>query len=154
MEHLLLSKNVLSRCDSWNLNKLRDSMVYSPEMVALLQQLRSRIFAEFGTRIRLVDPEVLTTLASLGKKSRDPFTRKTVVEIMKLAGLPFELEASVKPSSPGLAKDEHQIEIMYRGSKILRNKALNYAAAGDDVAAAPTGQRQTKQMYRGQVVYK
>lgn len=128
-------------------------MVYSPEMVALLQQLRSRIFAEFGTRIRLADPELLTTLGGLGKKSRDPFTRKTVVEIMKLGGLPFELEPA--PSSPVVEKSVEQIEIMYRGNKILRNKAQNSAAAAEDgVPAGSTGPRQSRQMYRGQVVYK
>lgn len=134
-------------------NILRDPMVYSPEMVALLQQLRSRIFAEFGTRIRLADPELLTTLGGLGKKSRDPFTRKTVVEIMKLGGLPFELEPA--PSSPVVEKSVEQIEIMYRGNKILRNKAQNSAAAAEDgVPAGSTGPRQSRQMYRGQVVYK
>ena len=130
-------------------------MVYSPEMVALLQQLRSRIFAEFGTRIRLADPELLTTLGGLGKKSRDPFTRKTVVEIMKLGGLPFELEQAPTPSSPVVEKSVEQIEIMYRGNKILRNKAQNSAAAAEGgVTVGSTGQRQSRQMYRGQVVYK
>lgn len=130
-------------------------MVYSPEMVALLQQLRSRIFAEFGTRIRLADPELLTTLGGLGKKSRDPFTRKTVVEIMKLGGLPFELEQSTKSSTPAVKKNLDQIEIMYRGSKVLRDKAQSSAAAAEDgVTAGSTGQRQSRQMYRGQVVYK
>ncbi|MEX1670194.1 hypothetical protein AB4876_14840 [Zhongshania guokunii] len=123
-------------------------MVYSPEMVTLLQQLRSRIFAEFGTRIRLADPELLTAVGELGKKSRDPFTRKTVIEIMKLGGIPFQIEvqgsATAAPS-----RDPQSIEMTYRGAKILRDKASD-PSAGNALPA----DRQSRQMYRGQVVYK
>lgn len=128
-------------------------MVYSPEMVALLQQLRSRIFAEFGTRIRLADPELLTAVGEFGRKSRDPFTRKTVIEIMKLGGLPFDIAYSTKPSFSGAEKNPGQVEIMYRGTKVFRDKGRGVAA--EDVhTGAPSEQRQSRQMYRGQVVYK
>ena len=126
-------------------------MVYSPEMVALLQQLRSRIFAEFGTRIRLADPELLNAVGLLGKKSRDPFTRKTVVEIMKLGGVPFDLEYSAKTPSPAVVEDPNQVEITYRGIKVLRNKLPESAPT---LADGPVVDRQSKHTYRGQLVYK
>ena len=98
-------------------------MVYSSEMVTLLQQLRARVFAEFGTRIRLADPELLTSLGDLGKRSRDPFTRKTVVEIMSLAGIPFQLESVVKSATTDVM--ERQVtEVTYRGTKVYRDKEL------------------------------
>lgn len=121
-------------------------MVYSPEMVTLLQQLRNRIYAEFGTRIRLADPELLTSLADLGKRSRDPFTRKTVVEIMAMAGIPFQLEPSKVAANSDSAR--HITEITYRGTKIYRDKEL---PAHSQVSAE---RQKTKQMYRGQVVNK
>ena len=95
--------------------------MYSPEMVTLLQQLRARIFAEFGTKIRLADPQLLPSLGDIGKRSRDPFTRKTVVEIMSLAGIPFQLETATKP----VAKDinaRQATEVTYRGTKIYRER--------------------------------
>ncbi|WP_373092239.1 hypothetical protein [Zhongshania sp.] len=131
---------------AWQLNILRDSMVYSPEMVALLQQLRSRIFAEFGTRIRLADPALLTTVGDLGKRSRDPFTRKTVVEIMKLAGIPFQIEPAQSAVAP--PRDAQSVDMTYRGAKIVRDKTSGTVSADTPV------KRQTRQMYRGQVVYK
>jgi hypothetical protein len=121
-------------------------MVYSPEMVTLLQQLRNRIYAEFGTRIRLADPELLTGLADLGKRSRDPFTRKTVVEIMSMAGIPFQLEPSKVAANSDHARQS--TEITYRGTKIYRDKEL---PAHSQVSAE---RQQTRQMYRGQVVHK
>lgn len=120
-------------------------MVYSPEMVALLQQLRSRIFAEFGTRIRLADPALLTTVGDLGKKSRDPFTRKTVIEIMKLAGISYQIEPAQVAASP---RDAQSVEMTYRGAKIVRDKPSGTVSV--DAAL----ERQSRQMYRGQVVYK
>ncbi|MBQ0796352.1 MULTISPECIES: hypothetical protein [Zhongshania] len=122
-------------------------MVYSPEMVTLLQQLRARIFAEFGTKIRLADPQLLPSLGDIGKRSRDPFTRKTVVEIMSLAGIPFQLETATKP----VAKDinaRQATEVTYRGTKIYRDKELPAQSQ------VPAERQQTRQMYRGQVVYK
>ena len=112
-------------------------MVYSPEMVTLLQQLRNRIYAEFGTRIRLAD---------LGKRSRDPFTRKTVVEIMSMAGIPFQLEPSKVAANSDHARQT--TEITYRGTKIYRDKEL---PAHSQVSVE---RQQTRQMYRGQVVHK
>ncbi|CAA0108700.1 Uncharacterised protein [Zhongshania aliphaticivorans] len=121
-------------------------MVYSPEMVTLLQQLRNRIYAEFGTRIRLADPELLTALADLGKRSRDPFTRKTIIEIMSLAGIPFQLEPTKAVAN---SENPHHItEITYRGTKIYRDKEL---PAHSPVSA---DRQKTRQMYRGQVVHK
>jgi len=122
-------------------------MVYSPEMVALLQQLRSRIFAEFGTRIRLADPELLSAVGDMGKKSRDPFTRKTVVEIMKLAGIPFQIEPS-SSAAPAVVRNTQSVEIMYRGTKILRD------TVSDTIRTDNSAERHTRQMYRGQVVHK
>ncbi|CAH1388292.1 conserved hypothetical protein [Candidatus Nitrotoga sp. M5] len=128
-------------------NVRRSPMVYSSEMVTLLQQLRARVFAEFGTRIRLADPELLTSLGDLGKRSRDPFTRKTVVEIMSLAGIPFQLESVVKSATTNVM--ERQVtEVTYRGTKVYRDKEL------PPHSQVPAERQQSRQMYRGQVVYK
>ncbi|CAA0088575.1 Uncharacterised protein [Zhongshania aliphaticivorans] len=123
-------------------------MVYSSEMVALLQQLRSRIFAEFGMRIRLADPELLTSLGDIGKRSRDPFTRKTVVQIMSMAGIPFQLEPPVKAVENEATEKRDVTEITYRGTKIYREKEL------PTESKLASTRSQTKQMYRGQIVYK
>ena len=122
-------------------------MVYSPEMVTLLQQLRARIFAEFGTKIRLADPQLLPSLSDIGKRSRDPFTRKTVVEIMSLAGIPFQLETSSKPAANDTTTRQ-TTEVTYRGTKVFREKEL---PSHSQVAAE---RQPSRQMYRGQVVYK
>lgn len=115
-------------------------MMYSPEMLHRLQQLRSRIYAEFGVRIRLADPGLLDQLAELGPSSRDPFARKTIAEVMSLAGRPL------------LFKDEKEVaegykEITYRGRKLEVAREAPPAAE----AASSTG---TKRVYRGQVVNK
>jgi hypothetical protein len=124
-------------------------MVYSPEMVALLQQLRSRIFAEFGARIRLADPNLLDTVAELGKRSRDTFTQKTVTEVMALAGIPFIIGAEKSTLSavvsPG--KDLEPVAMTYRGAKVYKDKPL-------DARAISQTPKPSRQMYRGQVVYK
>ena len=122
-------------------------MVYSPEMVALLQQLRARIFAEFGTKIRLADPNLLTSLGDLGKRSRDPFTRKTVVEIMALGGIPFQLETKTTSSQEDIT-ERHTTEVTYRGTKVFREKEL------PSHSQVSSERQQSRQMYRGQVVYK
>ncbi|GAB3381377.1 hypothetical protein NCG89_01575 [Spongiibacter taiwanensis] len=127
-------------------------MAYSPEMVSLLQQLRSRIFAEFGMKIRLVDPELLSTLGQLGKKSRDPFTRKTVVKIMELGDIDYDIDdvdGKARKAAPVEDEVEESSTMTYRGSKIPKPKAAPAVAA-----AEPTAGRQVKQVYRGQVIYK
>lgn len=127
-------------------------MAYSPEMVSLLQQLRSRIFAEFGMKIRLVDPELLSTLGQLGKKSRDPFTRKTVVKIMELGDIDYDID-DVDGKARKAARVEDEVEesstMTYRGNKIQKPKSAPAVAS-----AEPTAGRQVKQVYRGQVIYK
>ncbi len=131
-------------------------MTYSPEMVMLVQQLRSRIRAEFGVKIRLVDPELLPTLGEMGKKSRDPYTRKTVAELMSLAGISARPSAA-PPSQP--LPQQHEAdegakltEITYRGRKIYKeaNGELRSAPPSAEVSRPNT----PKQMYRGQVVNK
>lgn len=124
-------------------------MVYSPEMVTLLQQLRHRVFAEFGTRIRLADPELLTILGELGKRSRDPFTRKTVVEIMALAEIPFHLESAAKSAENKEAEDRLATEVTYRGIKVSRDEKLP-----SPKSQVSTNRQVSRQMYRGQVVNK
>ena len=44
-------------------------MLYTPEMVSRLQKLRSRLYAEFGIRIRLADPELLDILSALAPRA-------------------------------------------------------------------------------------
>lgn len=97
--------------------------MYSPEMVTLLQQLRSRIFAEFGTRIRLAEPNLLDTVAELGRLSRDPFTQKTVAAVMELAGIPFFLgtEKSTLSAVASPDKDLGAVAMTYRGAKIYKD---------------------------------
>ncbi|MEX1665995.1 hypothetical protein [Zhongshania arctica] len=124
-------------------------MVYSPEMVTLLQQLRHRVFAEFGTRIRLADPELLAVLGELGKRSRDPFTRKTVVEIMALAEIPFHLESAAKSPDNKKTEDRLATEVTYRGIKISRDEKVPLPKS-----QVSTSQSVSRQMYRGQVVNK
>lgn len=124
-------------------------MVYSPEMVTLLQQLRHRVFAEFGTRIRLANPELLTILGELGKRSRDPFTRKTVVEIMALAGIPFHLESDTELASNKKAEDRLVTEVTYRGIKISHKDKRD--SPQQHVSKTP---QVSRQIYRGQVVKK
>lgn len=133
-------------------------MVYSPEMVALLQQLRSRIHAEFGVKIRLVDPELLASLGQMGQKSRDPFTRKTIVQVMELADIPYKLDEKATKATPqppagaaGQASDSEGTEMTYRGTKIYREKPFASQPSGAS-EAMPSPVR--KQMYRGQVVNK
>ena len=115
-------------------------MMYSPEMLHRLQQLRSRIYAEFGVRIRLADPALLDQLAELGPTSRDPFARKTIAEVMSLAGRPL------------LFKDEKEAadgykEITYRGRKL--EVARDAPPSSDALPASGS-----KRVYRGQVVNK
>lgn len=135
-------------------------MAYSPEMVSLLQQLRSRIFAEFGMKIRLVDPDLLQTLGSLGKKSRAPFTRKTVVKIMELGDINYDIDdtETQKNKAALAAKPEPLPEnsnsgqdfstVTYRGNKVSRKKVEAPAPA-----KASENLKPSKRMYRGQVVY-
>lgn len=135
-------------------------MAYSPEMVSLLQQLRSRIFAEFGMKIRLVDPDLLQTLGSLGKKSRDPFTRKTVVKIMELGDINYDIDDTdtQKNKAALAAKPEPLLEnsnsgqdfstVTYRGNKVSRKKVETPVPAKTFENLKPS-----KRMYRGQVVY-
>lgn len=138
-------------------------MVYSPEMVALLQQLRSRIHAEFGVKIRLVDPDLLPSLGQMGHKSRDPFTRKTIVKVMEMAEIPYKLEDKAPQRVPAQAPGRQQApgsqqtagsegrEMTYRGTKIYRDKPLPpQHNAGSGSMSSPV----KKQMYRGQVVNK
>lgn len=119
-------------------------MFYSNEMVNLLQQLRSRVQSEFGVRIRLADPDLLTFLGDLGHRSRDPFTRKTIVELMQLAELPYEI--SPKPrqkSEPNeMSETAKATEITYRGQKIVKASHTPPSVHS----------RQRKQIYRGQRV--
>ena len=116
-------------------------MMYSPEMLHRLQQLRSRIYAEFGVRIRLADPGLLDQLAELGPSSRDPFARKTIAEVMSMAGRPLLFKEEKKDVA-----DAYK-EITYRGRKL---EVARDAATAPDVAPS-TG---TKRVYRGQVVNK
>ncbi len=116
-------------------------MVYSAEMVTRLQKLRSRVFAEFGVKIRLADPALLDELAQLGPRSRDRFTRSTIEELMALAGRVYSAEPAATNQSG------QSTELIYRGNKISRTNA-------EDTPAPPPERRATKQMYRGQVVYK
>ena len=132
-------------------------MVYSPEMVALLQQLRSRVQAEFGVKIRLVDPDLLPSLGQMGHKSRDPFTRKTIVKVMEMAEIPYKLEDKAPQRVPAQAPGSQQAsnsegrEMTYRGTKIYRDKPLPpQHSAGSGNMNSPV----KKQMYRGQVVNK
>lgn len=139
-------------------------MAYSPEMVSLLQQLRSRIFAEFGMKIRLADPQLLTLVGDLGKKSRDPFTRKNVVRIMELGGIAYDIDdtekrraaikkqADEEAAAAAMAEAELS-EITYRGKKVIRKRA-EAVAPMPTANAASVPQKGTRQMYRGQVVYK
>ncbi len=126
-------------------------MAYSPEMVMLLQQLRSRILAEFGVKIRLVDPDLLFALGDMGKKSRDPFTRKTVKELMALGGIAYNLDDEKRAAPAATAKTEDVTEITYRGRKIY--KQANPASSGLHIPESSTP-KVAKQMYRGQVVNK
>ncbi len=134
-------------------------MAYSPEVVSLLQQLRSRIFAEFGLKIRLVDPALLGLVGELGKKSRDPFTRRTVVKIMSLAAVPYDIDdteqrrqALRKQAAEMAAAEASAVpslgELTYRGNKVARSSS--------PVNPAPQRENKkvTRQIYRGQVVYK
>jgi primosomal protein N' len=135
-------------------------MAYSPEMVSLLQQLRSRIFAEFGMKIRLVDPDLLQTLGSLGKKSRDPFTRKTVVKIMELGDINYDIDdTETQKNKAALASKPEQLPensnsgqdfstVTYRGNKVSRKKVEAPTPAKTSENLKPS-----KRMYRGQVVY-
>ena len=140
-------------------------MVYSPEMVALLQQLRSRVQAEFGVKIRLVDPNLLPSLGQMGHKSRDPFTRKTIVKVMEMAEIPYKLEDKAPQRVPAQVPGSYQApgsyqdtgsnsgsrEMTYRGTKIYRDKPLPpQHNAGSGTMSSPV----KKQMYRGQVVNK
>lgn len=117
-------------------------MVYSAEMVTRLQKLRSRIFAEFGIKIRLADPDLLDELAALGPRSRDGFTRTTIEELMALAGRAYAKDGAVDTPSATAA------ELIYRGSRVSK------PPGGATVAASVPERRATKQVYRGQVVYK
>ncbi|MBD2857795.1 hypothetical protein IB286_02165 [Spongiibacter sp. KMU-158] len=135
-------------------------MTYSPEMVMLIQQLRSRIRAEFGVKIRLVDPELLSTLGEMGKKSRDQYTRKTVAELLSMAGSDFSLESKAEPQKKK-EKDHAAItEMTYRGQKVYRdaNATREPVAQSESLTLDPAEEgaapKKTKQMYRGQVVYK
>lgn len=127
-------------------------MAYSPEMVSLLQQLRSRIFAEFGMKIRLVDPDLLSTLGQLGKKSRDPFTRKTVVKIMELGDIDYDIDdvdGKARKAAPVDEVVDDSSTMTYRGNKVQKRKAV------PPVSEPPsTTGKQVKQVYRGQVIYK
>jgi hypothetical protein len=124
-------------------------MVYSPEMVTLLQQLRHRVFAEFGTRIRLADPELLSVLGELGKRSRDPFTQKTVVEIMALAEIPFHLKSAGKSADNKKTEGRLPTQVTYRGIKISRDENVPSTKS-----QSSTDPQVIRQMYRGQVVNK
>lgn len=119
-------------------------MFYSNEMVNLLQQLRSRVQSEFGLRIRLADPDLLSCLGDLGHRSRDPFTRKTIVELMRLAELPYEISPKPRQKSEPteVAEPAKTTEITYRGQKIVKDSTTPQSAQS----------RPSKQIYRGQVV--
>ncbi len=97
-------------------------MLYSHEMVSLLQQLRSRVQSEFGLRLRLTDPDLLASLADLGHRSRDPFTRDTIVNLMKMAGIPYSLTPKPAKNSAEqtLEADPKTTTITYRGQKIQK----------------------------------
>ncbi len=124
-------------------------MLYSHEMVSLLQQLRSRIQSEFGLKLRLTDPDLLTSLGDLGHRSRDPFTRDTIVKLMSMAEIPYSIAPKPRNSKPkqDLETPPKTTTITYRGQKIQK-----LASESEDDASPRTVA--SKQVYRGQVVSK
>ena len=127
-------------------------MLYSQEMVNLLQQLRSRILAEFGVRIRLADPELFPSLIQMGRKSRDRMTVETIKTLLKLADMDVDLTPVPAPSSApgGAVSPAAATEVTYRGNKIARDSDSQTG----DAAEAARRSAVTRQVYRGQVVYK
>lgn len=112
-------------------------MLYSHEMVNLLQQLRSRVMAEFGIRIRLADPSLLESLRDIGLATRDSVTRQAIGEVLRLADL----------CAPGSSEAATAAKVnYYRGQPL----------PGDDsepvVDKPPLRQSGAKRIYRGQIV--
>ncbi len=124
-------------------------MLYSSEMVALLQQLRARILAEFGVRIRLADPELLPSLVGFAKKSRDRMTVDAITRLLALAGLEAELSP---PRMLAQNQAAAPTEVTYRGSKLSRTSTPG--AAELDPAYTGAKSSSSRQVYRGQVVVK
>lgn len=108
-------------------------MLYTSEMVSRLQKLRSRLYAEFGIRIRLADPELLDILSALAPRTRDPISKNTIGELLSLAGR----ESAEKKSLEAIT------EITYRGHKIPSTDEQQNPAPGAK-----------KHVYRGRVFYK
>lgn len=110
-------------------------MLYSADMLRHLQQLRPRIYSEFGVRIRLADPDLLDQLSVLWRRSRDPFARKCMAQVLSQAGRTLP-EMDSKP--PAL-----NTPVTYRGVTVAPQSA----------AERPHSSRGShKRVYRGRPV--
>ncbi len=113
-------------------------MLYTPEMVNRLQQLRATIYTEFGIRIRLADPELLDMLSALGERCGDEALRHAIEEVLIMAGRKLDRA----PSAGSLISIK---EITYRGQKMTVDGGVVDASSTAAV---------TPRVYRGRVFYK
>ena len=104
----------------------------SKDMIDILQQLRKRVRSEFGTELKLSQPDIVQCILECVEKSHDQRTQLLFADLEDMMGL----ELMNRPSEP---VEVSPAKRMYRGQPIA--DAPLHAADG-----------RPKRIYRGQVV--
>lgn len=88
-------------------------MLFSRHMIELVQQLRKPVMAELGESLLLADPALIDKLADIATRSRDPATRSTIADLLRLAD-----EAGYARRDSERKSAEQSVRRVYRGCPI------------------------------------
>ncbi|GAB2189651.1 hypothetical protein [Sessilibacter sp. MAH2] len=115
-------------------------MQYTKAIVDLIQEARRRAPSEFKPSIKLANPEVLSILLDLYKKSTDSVFKALVKEVFSLAGGVWSTRIGELEQTGKVDVEESYSVKVYRGQTRLEPKT-----ASEDI-------KKPKMVYRGRVV--